>query len=720
VLSGARVSVRAVAAALLAVAALAAWLLAGRLRSRPPHLLLVTIDTLRADRVGAYGYAAAETPALDALARRGARFENAHSPVPITGPAHATILTGQYPPVHGVRDNVVFPLGSAHPTLATLLKQRGYRTGAFVGAIPVAAAYGFGLGFDTFDEDLTVTPIGAQGAERRADAVADRAIAWLSKPGDQPTFTWVHLYDPHVPYAPPPPYDTRFAGRLYDGEVAFADAQLGRILQALAATGRERDTVVAVMSDHGESLGDHGERTHAILIYESTLRVPLVVAGPGVPKGAVIASRVGLVDVLPTLLRQVGVEDPPALPGRDLRPALVGGRLPEEALYAESLFGRLNCRWAPLRAWTSGDWKLVVGAERQEELFDLTSDPGERTSVAAQQPQRVQQMHAALRAALRKMAPQGDAARPQAASPEQEERLRSLGYVGGGGGAGTLEERGLPDPRALVHVYERVQDAMAAQGPAIVGALRELTAIAAEDPGNPFAQMALGHLAYRDGRLGTAERAFASALALDPDRPGVRLPYGRLLREMGRLDESERQLRIAVEQTTADDLRTPLSLADTLHARGRTGDAERVVDGVLARAPGDAPALAAKARLLVEQGREADAVPLLEQAATGVELDDWVELAELYLGRGQATRARESAERALVRSPGHPWALAVAGHALVLEGKREAGVTLLRKALALRPKRPHVWLSLARGLAAAGDEAAAARCRRHADAALRA
>jgi predicted Zn-dependent protease len=261
---------------------------------------------------------------------------------------------------------------------------------------------------------------------------------------------------------------------------------------------------------------------------------------------------------------------------------------------------------------------------------------------------------------------------------------------------------------------------MLAQGPAVEAALVEMGQVVAEDPGNPFAQMALGHLAYRDGRLGTAERAFSGALALDPDRPGVRLPYGRLLRELGRLEDSERQLRIALEQTGGDDLNTSLSLAETLRARGALPEAERVVDEVLARAANDARALGARARILVEQGREDEAARYVEQASAGADIDDWIELAEAYLRRERPTRARESVERALASSPGHPWALAVAGHALVREGNHDAGVVLLRRAQSQRPRRPHVWLSLARGFAAAGDQTAAARCRRQAEAARQA
>ena len=249
----------------------------------------MTIDTLRADRVGAYGHREAATPMLDALARRGARFASATSAAPLTGPSHATILTGVLPPVHGVRENVTFLLDPRHVGLATRLKRAGYRTAAFVAAYPVAAAFGFGEGFDHFSEGLHPNPGIGQGAERPANEVADAFLDWLARTreGSGPFFAWVHFYDPHAPYAPPAPYRETFAGRPYDGEVAFTDAQLGRILEALRAAGKERDTVVAVLADHGEGLGEHGETGHGILLYESTLRVPFLLAGPGVPEGRV-------------------------------------------------------------------------------------------------------------------------------------------------------------------------------------------------------------------------------------------------------------------------------------------------------------------------------------------------------------------------------------------------------------------------------------------------
>lgn len=677
-------------------------------RRSGPNLLLVTLDTLRADRLGVYGYGAAETPALDALAARGVRFEQAQSPIPLTGPSHATILTGLYPPVHGVRDNVVFVLDPGHETLAERLKKRGYRTGAFVGAYPVAAAFGFAQGFGVFKEGFHENAAEA-GAQRPGNEVADDVIGFITAPADGPFFAWAHFYDPHAPYEPPEPYPARFQGRAYDGEVAFTDAQVGRILEALKTSGRGEDTVVAVVADHGEALGEHGEMTHAVLIYESTLRVPLLLAGPGVPKGLTVAARVGTVDLLPTLLGLVGVEVPAELPGRDLRPSFRGERLAPEPLYAESLFGRLNCRWSSLRAMTEGDFKLIDGA--RPELFDLLRDPGETRNLAAAEKERVGRLRSLLQAALAKMAPGGDKARAAAASPEQEEMLRSLGYLSGSGGGGELDQPGLPDPRDKVALYERLQVLQRPRNVSFEQAIAEASAIAAQDPGNPFAFQTVAALAYRSGRLGVAARAYRRALELDPERPMVRQSLGKLLRELGRLQESEKELRLAAEQAGAGEDRTRASLVETLVLMGRLEEAGKLLEPLLARSPKDPDVLRARGRWLIASGRVEEAAPVMREAAVQ-DGDPLAELAEAWLARGEAAKAQAAAEAALQKTPGQPWATGLLGHALVLQGRREAGLQALKLGVSGRPKRPQAWLSLAAGFTAARDTASAEACRR--------
>jgi arylsulfatase A-like enzyme/Flp pilus assembly protein TadD len=713
----ARIGLVSAAATLLLGAG--AWWWTASVSPRHPNLLLITIDTLRADHVGAYGATTGATPSLDALAASGVRFDQVQTAVPLTGPSHATILTGQYPPAHGVRGNVVFSLGSKYPTLATLLKRQSYQTAAFVGAYPVAAAFGFGQGFDTFNEDFHETSPGEPGAERRANAVADAALGWLASAAgaagaapSRPFFAWLHFYDPHAPYSPPDPYRDRFAGRPYDGEIAFTDAQVGRVMDWLRASGHDADTVVVLLADHGEGLGDHHELMHAVLIYQSTMRIPLIMSGPGVPQGVVVPSRAATMDVLPTVMGLLGFGVDPALLGRDLRPLMAARAVASDPLYGESLFGRLNCHWASLRSWVKDDWKLIVGS--QPELYNLAQDPQESHDLARAEPARVTRMTEEMQRALQRIAPEGDRAQPNPATAEQEERLRSLGYTAGSGGSGPLDDPRLPDPRTHVELYDRLQAAATVQGPALAQAFDEVQDITRLDPNNPFAFGTLAAMAYRYGSLPMAARAFARTLELDPDRPGIRQNYGKLLRELERYDASERELRIALVQTTDDDSRTRVNLAETLVAMKKTGEAETLVSAVLSREPKNPEALGAKGRLLLAEGRVDEALEALERATATSDLEPFIELASAYLDAGRPAKAQEAASEALRRNAGHPWAMAVLGRVLILEGQRAEGAGLLQRAFDSRPRRPGVWEALAAGFSAAGQTGMAAQCRREA------
>jgi arylsulfatase A-like enzyme/Tfp pilus assembly protein PilF len=697
----------------LAVAAALGVGLTLRGRARP-NLLLVTIDTLRADHVGAYGYTLAKTPVLDDLARRGVRFESAHSAVPLTGPSHATILTGEYPPRHGVRENVNFILDERHVTLATRLKRRGYHTAAFVAAYPVAKGFGFGQGFDDYNEGLHPNPGIGQGAERPANEVADSVTTWIGAHTATPFFVWVHFYDPHAPYTPPSPFREEFKDHPYDGEIAFADSQLGRILEALTKVGHRDDTLVIVLADHGEGLGEHGEASHGLLLYESTLRIPWIIEGPGVPKARVARETVGTVDLAPTALALLGIEASPPLPGRNLTPLFEGRPISPDPLYSEALFGRLNCRWSSLRGFTKGSWKLIEGVE--PELFDLSSDPGERRNRADEEPERLQSFRSGLRGAVAFMAAGGDKARPSTIAPDQAERLASLGYTAGSGGAGDLDAPGLPDPRRLVGLFERLEVLQSATGPALRPAIRETADLLSRDPDDPFGHFVMAALAYRAGELELAQKAFTRCLELDPDRPVIRQYFGALLRDLGRLEESEKQLRIAVAQAAADDYLTQINLADTLVAQKKTAEAREILSGILLQSPNHTKAHAALGRLYLAAGSPREAIPELEAATNGAEVEPFIELGEAYLAAEDPARAQNAAAEALKRSPEHPWALGVAGHALVLEQRREEGLLLLKRALALKPRRPEVWRSLSRGFAAAGDASDAALCRTRAEA----
>ena len=316
------------------------------------NLLLITLDTVRADRLGAYGYAGVETPNLDRLASEGVRFAEAGSPVPLTLPAHATILSGLLPPRHGVRNNGAERFPEEPATLATRLAAAGYRTGAFIGAFVLDRRFGLGRGFDRYDDEIPRERAADLDAERPGRVVTDRALAWLSEKSEKPFFAWVHLYDAHAPYAPPEPFRTLYADRPYDGEIAEVDAQVGRLLAELDRLGIAGRTVVVVVGDHGEALGEHGELTHGLLLYEPSLHVPLLLRAPGVlPTGWVVETPVSLVDLAPTL---AGLLDCPLsaktdrpLDGRDLSRQLRERREPAaEDLYAESLYGT-TFGWSP-------------------------------------------------------------------------------------------------------------------------------------------------------------------------------------------------------------------------------------------------------------------------------------------------------------------------------------------------------------------------------------
>jgi arylsulfatase A-like enzyme len=352
--------------------------------SAPRNVLLVTLDTLRADRVGSYGYTAAQTPALDGLAARGARFASATTTTPLTLSAHTSLFTGTFPTFHAVRDNTGFHVEDSLTTMAEVLKARGYRTGGFVGAFVLDARWGIAQGFDDYFDDFDLTEDvgpGLDAIQRRGADVVDRALAWLGQPSEQPFFGWVHLYDPHTPYAAPAEYASRFPATrdgAYDAEVAYTDAQVARLLAALDAAGRRDDTLVVVLSDHGEQLGEHREQSHGFFVYDATVQIPLIVAGPGVSP-RVVPDQVRIIDVMPTVLDLVGVALPDGVHGTSLRPALDGQRQ-ELLAFSESWYPRFHYGWSELQAVRDGAFKFILAPAR--ELYDVAKDPGELTNLA--------------------------------------------------------------------------------------------------------------------------------------------------------------------------------------------------------------------------------------------------------------------------------------------------------------------------------------------------
>lgn len=429
--------------------ALAAGLGASGCRSPEPppeplDLLLITLDTARADRFSYTGKPGPGTPRIDALAAQGAGFVNAISPVPLTLPAHASLLTGRQPPSHTVRDNGPYRLPEAETTLAELLAGAGYSTGAFVGAEVLDARHGLDQGFATYDDEIAgagVSPF-AYYAERRGEQVVGAASRWLEAQGDGPVFAWVHLFDPHAPYRPPEPERSHYPSG-YNGEIAYTDRVVGQLLDYWQARRGLEHTLVVVTADHGEALGEHGEATHGVLVHDATLLVPLVIRAPGLRAERPIAEPVSLIDVLPTLLTLLGLPGPEGMQGRDLTPLLNGGAVSWSPAsgYAESLYARLHHGCAPLYALRDRGWKLVRG--RTDELYDLASDPAESRDVATAEPDR----RAALGSALEELAAGLDQGEAEALPLDDEARraLQALGYASFPSPASSSRE--LRDPR---------------------------------------------------------------------------------------------------------------------------------------------------------------------------------------------------------------------------------------------------------------------------------
>ena len=403
--------------------------------SAKPNVLLITLDTTRADRIGAYGYKLAVTPNLDRLAREGILFQDAVTQAPLTGPAHAALLTGQYPGRLGIKDNASTAIPESATTLAETLKGTGYRTGAFIGSFVVDRSYGFGQGFDSFNASFQGfrQEIKAQ-VQRPASEVITPAIAWIKSGLDKgvpqaPFFAWVHLYDPHTPYKAPAPFSGKFSGRPYDGEIAYVDSEIGRLLSALKQAGYAENTIVVAIADHGEGLGDHNEDEHGIFLYEAVARIPFIVRMPKAERaGTVVAEQVRAIDLMPTLLDLTGSRGAGKVDGESLAGLIRGNpRRDPPGAYLETWYPQLHFGWSRLRALRVGEWKYVDAPK--PELYDLRTDRaerrnviGERGSVATRMASEIDAIEKSFGAAATATPPQPDA--------ETVARLRSLGYVG--------------------------------------------------------------------------------------------------------------------------------------------------------------------------------------------------------------------------------------------------------------------------------------------------
>ncbi len=498
------------------------------------NVLIVTIDTLRADALGSYG-GRAITPNLDRLARHGARFSFAHSHAVVTLPSHASILTGRYPYEHGIRDNTGYRLPPTLATVATRLKALGFATGAFVGGFPLDRRFGLGVGFDTYDDNLSSSPVpGARASEddreRRADAVVSSALEWIGLQSGK-WFVWVHVYDPHVTYDPPGEWKTRFPAEPYLGEVSFTDSALGVLFDRLST--QARPTLAVVTADHGEGLGDHGELTHGVFAYESVLKVPLIVSEIGAgarestPTGVTVDTPARHVDLLPTLLQAVGAPADTTLPGSSLRDAIAGGNTADRPSYFESMTPTLARGWAPLRGVLVGREKLIDLPIA--ELYDLSTDSAEQRNLFSTRTDRAPVMLNVLKTF--NVAPPGH---PRKETPETLERLRSLGYIGGGSAAVREEYTERDDPKRLIELEQtmtRAADAFRQGRPGEAIEMYKNVIAKRADTEDAYRKLALAY--WRTGRAADAIATLETALRNGVTQSEVRIKLGQYLAESG-------------------------------------------------------------------------------------------------------------------------------------------------------------------------------------------
>jgi arylsulfatase A-like enzyme/Tfp pilus assembly protein PilF len=582
-----------------------------------PNVLLVTLDTTRADRMGFLGSARGLTPELDGLAGVATVFERAYAQAPITTVSHATVLSGTYPQLHGVNDFGV-PLPSSLPWLPDLLRAQGYRTAAFVGALILdprnGLAPGFDRGFDVFDAGFKVKR-GKEdryaSLERRAEDVTARALAWLESRPQGPFLLWVHLYDAHDPYEAPEPFRSRFAKTPYDGEIAYADAQIGRLVSALRAKRLLDATAIAVLADHGESLGEHGESTHGVFLYDATIRVPLLIKLPGGRgSGRRVPTRVSLVDLAPTLLEAVGLAVPPAVQGQSLLPLVSGAPGADRPSYAETEYPRRAFGWSALSSWRVERF-LYVQAPRRE-LYDAGQDPASSNNLAEERATVADRVAEDLQEFRRRTASRGErGADAPAVDAELGEKLAALGYVSGGSPPATS---GL-DPKDKVSVANTLHFAIQAlESGESARASVLFEQVIATDPQIPMAQLQLGVARCRQKSYAQAIAPLRKAIELQPDAVMAHYEMGIALFETGDWKTAAGHFEIVVSKLPkfAD---AHFSLAAVLARIDRIPEALAELRAALGLEPEHYRASLLYGRIRFLQGDAAGALPHLERAA---------------------------------------------------------------------------------------------------------
>jgi len=635
--------------------------------SRRPNIVLITLDTTRADRMGFLGSKLGLTPNLDALARQAAVFSRAYAQVPLTTPSHATIFTGTYPQFSHV-NYMGDPLDKALPYLPDILHKNGYQTAAFVGALvldPKKLAPGFERGFDVYDAGFHRRRSGEDhyhSLERRGEEVVSRALAWLSKRPTGPFFLWVHLYDPHDPYSPPEPYKTRYQAQPYDGEIAYTDAAVAKLIAGLRARALFDGALIAVMADHGEAFGEHGEQHHGIFLYDETIHVPLLIKVPRQHSAKRIGTTVGLVDVAPSILRAAHLQVPATMQGESLLSFMASGQNGSadqrnasnlsRPVYAESDYGHLSFGWSSLRAWRTEKYLYIEAPER--ELYDQSADPL-ATHNLAPESKAVADTSAALLAEFYHKTKGADAEKTQL-SMEQNESLHALGYMSSSSGPSrTFDSQGEPDPKQRIAVANLFYEALVdVENERYEEAVPVLEQVVKQEPNTPAAYLQLGrsYMALKDYQQ--AVTPLRNLVEKKPEDAFAQYEFGCALVKTGHWDEAAPHFEAAVSQMSGSSM-MHFYLALVYERTSRSTEALAEFQSALHLDPNHFPANLLLGRMFVTQQKATDALPYLLKAVKlrPDAIDPHRFLADAYTQLGQeANASRELAEAERIRSQG--------------------------------------------------------------------
>lgn len=679
-----------------------------------PNVIVITTDTTRADHLACYGHQAVRTPVLDAMAARGVLFEQCASASPLTLPSHATILTGMYPTYHGVRVNGNTAVSEQQTTLAEVFSGRGYDTAAFIAAFVLDGRWGLNQGFGHYDDSFDLKKykqLDLGAVQKPGNEIMDAALAWLEKEGDRSFFAWIHLYDPHTPYEPPEPFLSEYRARgnpgLYDGEIAFMDSQIGRLVDHLASRGLDQRTAVVVVGDHGEGLGSHGEGTHGYFIYDYAVHVPFIIVTPFRDmQGVRVRTQTRTADVFPTVLELAGIPLPGAVHGRSQVAAMLDpGGVPETAAYSESMAPNLQFGWSPLHALRTSAFKLIDAP--RPELYDLVRDPGEERDVQNRLPDRALSMKKEIDALMAETS--AGAPVPQAADLDKEtiERLAALGYVGAPVAAKTAAARGqatLADPKDKLQVFNFVTRAgemvLKEQYGEAVGLLEQALR---EEPGIPQALLLLATTYFELGNYQGAKESLDRLLKDDPENVQALITMTNLLMKEGKAEDvialGKRALSVDPRNNQA------YALIGEAHIKLRDYDAALPnLEKAVAIQPKLTQHRVTLAACLVGLKRYGEAETMFKDILSESPKFPFARfnLGVLYEEQGRIEEARASYAEEVALYPKNHVARFNLGKLLYKLGDRAGYMEQMTKVRELVPNEPEGYLFVARGLLAAG------------------